>query len=87
MVATPAAGGRGRMWAMADLVLYYSSTNDLEHRSQSEERAQGVGKTRSTLYVDLRCRDTVESMIINGLRKKIDLSTAINQEGYRSWLI
>ncbi|HEY7417413.1 MAG TPA: SNF2-related protein, partial [Ktedonobacteraceae bacterium] len=39
MVGTPSAGGRGRLWVAADLVVYYSNTNNLEHRSQSEERA------------------------------------------------
>jgi SNF2 family DNA or RNA helicase len=53
MVATAAAGGRGRTWTQADLVIYFSNTWNLEHREQSEERAQGVGKTKNVLYIDL----------------------------------
>lgn len=87
MVATPAAGGRGRMWAAADLVVYYSSTNDLEQRSQSEERPQAIGKTKSVAYVDLITRGSVEEKIIKALRGKIDVATIINGDNYKEWLI
>ena len=46
MVATAAAGGRGRTWDVADTVIYYSNTFSLEHRMQSEERTQAVGKKK-----------------------------------------
>ena len=87
MVATAAAGGRGRTWVNADLVVYYSSTNDLEHRSQSEERAQGIDKVRSVLYIDLRAPGTVEEKIIMGLRRKIDLASQITADGWKKWLV
>jgi SNF2 family DNA or RNA helicase len=87
MVATPAAGGRGRNWAVADLNVYYSNSYSLEHRAQSEERPQAVGKTQSVAYVDLICRGTVEEKIIAALRNKIDLATAITGDDYREWLI
>lgn len=87
MVATAAAGGRGRTWVNADLVIYYSSTNDLEHRSQSEERAQGIDKIRSVLYIDLRAPGTVEEKIIAGLRRKIDLASQITADGWKKWLV
>jgi hypothetical protein len=87
MLATPDAGGRGREWSVAKLVVYYSSKNNLEHRNQSEERAQAVGKTDSVLYVDMRCKGTVEEPIIAALREKIDMASAINGDSYREWLI
>lgn len=87
MVATPAAGGRGRTWTNASLTIYYSSTPDLEHRSQSEERTQGVGKTQSSAYIDLMVPGTVEEKFIALLRKKINLSSVINGDNYREWLI
>lgn len=87
MVATAAAGGRGRTWMNADLVVYYSNTPDLEHRSQSEERPQGVGKTRPVHYVDLRALGTVDEKIIQALRDKIDLSAAVTGDNYKEWLI
>jgi SNF2 family DNA or RNA helicase len=87
MVATPAAGGRGRMWAVADLVVYYSSTADLEHRSQSEERPQAVGKEKSVAYVDFVCEGTVEEKILKSLRSKIDLASQITGDDWREWVV
>ena len=87
MVATAAAGGRGRTWTVAGLVIYYSNTNDLEHRAQSEERAQGINKNESVEYVDLVAPGTVDETIIKALRKKIDLSSAITGDNYKEWLI
>lgn len=87
IVATAAAGGRGRTWMNADLTVYYSNTNDLEHRSQSEERAQGVGKTRPVTYVDLVASGTVDEKIIRALREKINMASVINGDNYRDWLI
>lgn len=87
MVATAAAGGRGRTWTEADLVVYYSNTADLEHRSQSEERAQGVDKTRSVAYVDLVAPGTVDEKMIRTLRAKISMAAVINGDNWREWLI
>lgn len=87
MVATAAAGGRGRTWTVADLTVYFSNTADLEHRSQSEERTQGVGKDAPCTYVDLMVPGTVDEKMINALRAKIDLSTAVTGDGYKEWLI
>jgi len=86
MVATPAAGGRGRTWTVADLVVYFSNSYDLEHRSQSEERPQGVGKTRSVAYVDLVVKDTIDERIIKALRRKIVLASAITGDNWQEWL-
>lgn len=87
MVATPSAGGRGRTWSNADLVVYYSSTNNLEHRDQSEQRAQGLEKQRQVDYVDLIAPGTVEGKILQALRKKINMASAINGDNYKEWLI
>lgn len=87
MIATPAAGGRGRTWSNADLVIYYSSTDNLEHRDQSEQRAMGIGKKRQVDFIDLIHPDTVEMKILNALRRKINMSSAINGDNYRDWII
>lgn len=87
MVATAAAGGRGRTWTVADLNVYYSSSPNLEHRSQSEERPQGIGKTKPVTYVDLIVPKTVEEKFLKVLRGKIDIASAIMGDGYREWLI
>lgn len=87
MVATPDAGGRGRDWSVADLVIYYSSRNNLDHRAQSEDRPKAVGKDRPIAYVDLRVRGTVEERIIEAIRAKMDLSMVINGDNWREWLV
>jgi SNF2 family DNA or RNA helicase len=92
MVATAAAGGRGRTWDMADLVIYYASKNDLEHREQSEERPQNVGKVNSVLYVDLVAvpswgGTTVDHKFLNALRGKIDMAATISGDDWREWIV
>jgi hypothetical protein len=87
MVATAGSGGRGRKWDVANLVVYYSSTNNLEHRDQSQERAKDMTKKDTTAYVDLIVPGSVEEVIIKALRKKIDLAAVITGDNYREWLI
>jgi hypothetical protein len=87
MVATPDAGGRGRTWDAADLVIFYSSKNNLEHRDQAESRTQNVGKARGVDYIDLICPGTVDGAIIKALRDKIDMASAITGSDWRQWLI
>lgn len=86
-VATPAAGGRGRTWSVADLHIFYSNINDLEHRSQAEERAEGVDKLVQATRIDLMVPGTVDEKIVHALRNKIDMASAITGDTYRSWLI
>jgi hypothetical protein len=87
IIATAAAGGRGRTWMCADLVVYYSNTHDLEHRAQSEERPKGVGKDRPIHYVDLMVPGTVDEKIITALRNKINIASTISGDAYKDWLI
>ena len=87
MVATAGSGGRGRKWDVANLVVYYSSTNNLEHRDQSQERAKDMTKIDNTAYVDLIVPKTVDEKFIAALRKKIDLASQITGDDYREWLI
>lgn len=86
-VATPDAGGYGRAWHAADLSVYYSCKNNLDHRQQSEDRVKADGKNRPVAYVDLRARGTVEEKIIACLRDKIDMSQVINGDDWRKWLV
>jgi hypothetical protein len=87
MVATADAGGRGRTWSVADLMLYHSRSDNLDHADQSEERGSAIDKTQHITVGDCHVPGTVETKIIKNLRNKIDLATAVNGEGYRAWLI
>lgn len=87
MVSTAASGGRGRTWTIADLVIYHSNTFSLEHRMQSEERPQAIGRTTPVAYVDLSCYGTVEDKILHTLRNKMKLSDAVTGDAWKSWVV
>lgn len=87
MVATAGAGGRGRDWSVANLVVYYSYTDNLEHNSQSEERTQKIGKTSHVLNVYLVTPGTVDEAFAHSMREKIDLARMIMNDGEQKWLI
>jgi SNF2 family DNA or RNA helicase len=87
LVATPSAGGRGRTWSVADLVVYFSSTYDLEHRDQSEQRVQGLDKVRQVDYIDLIAPGTVETKILSTLRRKINMAATITGDQWKEWII
>jgi hypothetical protein len=87
IVATQSAGGRGRTWTEANLLVYHSSTNNLEHRAQSEERGDGNLKEDRIACVDLRVRGTVDEKIIAALRAKIDMAAKITRDDWRQWLV
>jgi hypothetical protein len=86
-VATQSAGGRGRTWTNARLVIYYASTDNLEHREQSEQRTLGEDNKYPADFVDFIVPGTVETKILEALRKKIDMSSFINGDNYREWII
>jgi SNF2 family DNA or RNA helicase len=87
MVATPASGGRGNTWTVAQDEIYYSNSYSLEHRLNSEDRAHRIGQTKSVTITDLVCWDTVDEKILRALRKKIDLATVVNRDNFRDWVI
>jgi hypothetical protein len=87
MIATQSAGGRGRTWEEADLVVYFSSTNNLEHRDQSEQRVQGINKERQVDYIDLIAPATVEPKILTALRAKMDLASQLVGDEWRDWVV
>lgn len=86
-VATQSAGGAGRTWIEATLVVYYGSTHNLEHRMNSEDRAHRAGQRNVVTYVDMIARGTVEEKIIAALRRKLNLATVIQGDDYRKWLV
>jgi hypothetical protein len=87
MVATQSAGGRGRTWDMANTVIYYSNSDNLDFRSQSEERPKAMGKRIPIAYIDLVAAGTVDEKFITSLRRKINMASAITGDNYMEWLI
>jgi SNF2-related domain len=87
MIATPAAGGYGNTWVEASTVIYYSSSDNLEHRLQSEDRCHRAGLDHRVTYYDLVVPGTVDEKIVQSMRKKIDLASAVMGDGYREWIV
>lgn len=87
MLATQSAGGKGRTWSNADLLIYYSSTNNLEHRMQSEERADEVGKEQHIACVDIVAPGTVDEKILYALREKMDMAARITGDNWKEWIV
>lgn len=86
MIATQSAGGKGRTWTAATLVIYFSNSYDLELREQSEDRAHRIGQTGTVTYVDMISPGTVEEKIVKALRTKKDVSRAIQRDGVSQWI-
>ena len=87
MGATAGAGGKGRTWHMADLIIYYSNTDNLEHRDQSEQRTMDRDKVIGADFVDLVVPDTVDMKFLHAMRKKIVMASAINGDNWREWVV
>lgn len=86
-VANQQSAGKGITLTKASLNVYYSNTQDLEDRLQSEDRAHRSGLKHSVAYVDLTAEGTMETKLIQSLRKKLDLATVITGDSYRNWII
>lgn len=86
-VGNAQTAGYGITLTAAKTIIFYSNNYDLEQRLQAEDRAHRIGLEHPVTIIDLWAQNTVDTKIIQALRKKLDLVSAINQDGYRSWLI
>ena len=86
-VGQPRTGGFGLTLTQANTVIYYSNNYDLEIRIQSEDRAHRIGQEKKVTYIDLMSEGTVDSMIVNSLRKKINIASQVMGEGWKDWLV
>ena len=86
-VGSPSAGGRGITLLRGVNTIYYSNSHNLDHRDQSEDRPHRDGQTSTCAYQDLVATDTFEAKVVDALRKKIDLSTAVMGDSFRHWVI
>lgn len=81
-------GARGLTLVRASDTLYYSNTQNLDHRDQSEARTHRDGQHWPCTYGDLVAPGTIEeTIVIPSLRKKIDLATAVLSDPTRRWLV
>jgi len=85
-VGTPATGGYGLTLTSANTVIYYSNGYDLEKRLQSEDRAHRIGQKESVTYVDIICEETVDTKIVQALRKKLNIASEVMGEELKDWI-
>lgn len=79
MLANPQTGSMGLTWVSKDaVVVYYSNSNKLEDRIQSEDRAHRIGSTGdSVMYIDLIMGKSVDILRKSALDAKSDLSNFV----------
>lgn len=87
IVSNQSVGKFGNTWTSCNLVIYYANSFDNEDRQQSEDRAHRIGQTKSVTYIDLRAKGTVDEKLIRVLRDKINISSAIQGDEFKQWLI
>jgi len=85
-VGNPAAGSTGLTLTAAHTVVYYNNSFKLIERLQSEDRAHRIGQKNSVLYVDLCAEDTVDELISESLKAKLDIASQITGDKLREWL-
>lgn len=86
MIATPAAARFGREWKIASQAAYYTNSDNLEHRVQSEARILAFDKDDWSVYYDFVAPGTVEVKIIQSLIKKNSLASQVDGRKWREWL-
>lgn len=85
-VANPAAISMGVTLLPGKTVVYYSSSFNLVHRLQSEDRSHRFGQTSSVAIHDLMANNTLDEKIVQALRDKVNISQQVTGDKIRSWL-
>jgi SNF2 family DNA or RNA helicase len=85
-VGNPAKGATGLTLHAARTVVYYSNSFKLVDRLQSEDRAHRIGQEHPVNYIDLVCPGTVDEHIVEALRKKNDIATALTGDELKDWI-
>lgn len=86
LVGQPGAGGEGKDFSGADVVLYFSSTPNAIHIRQSEERATVKGG-RPVTIVRLRTYGTVDDRNWDICEGKFTLADSVSGQGLRELLL
>lgn len=69
-VSNQSAGGTGLTLTAGTTVVYYSNTQSLEERLQSEDRCHRIGTKTNVRYIDLVAEETVDERIAHSLQSK-----------------
>lgn len=85
-VGNPAIGGYGLTLTSASDMFYYSNSDNLEHRLQSEDRIHRPGATKTCVYTNITCPDTVDEKILKNLREGHSIAGKINRDNITQWI-
>ncbi len=73
MICHPKSGGEGLNLQIANTIIYYSNGYiGTILREQSEGRIHRVGQTKSCVYIDIICENTIDRILFNSLKNKTD---------------
>ncbi len=86
LVGNPSTGGYGLTLTAARHVIYFSNSYNLEVRKQSEDRAHRIGQKHKVTYIDIQVPNSIDTMIISALKRKIKLSAETLGEEVKKWL-
>ena len=76
-VANPASSGFGLTLTESHTMIYYSMSDNFEHRLQSEDRIHRIGQTKPCTYIDMHTPGTVEDDIIARAQGKAQTRMAV----------
>jgi len=85
-VGNPSTGGFGLTLTAATNVVYFSNSFNFEVRRQSEDRAHRSGQTKTVLYTDIICKNTLDERILSSLSNKNKLASATLGDEFKEWL-
>lgn len=78
-IGHPAAAGLGLTLISEDndVMVYYSGTNAYIDRAQSEDRSHRIGQKHSVTVIDMVAEKTIDEIIVESIRTKMDLETFV----------
>lgn len=78
-ISTPNSGATGLTMNTVAYVFYYSNSQRLLFREQSEDRNHRIGQYRKVTYFDIIAENTVDEKILDSLSSKKDLSEYVKK--------
>jgi len=80
-LANPQSSGFGITLTEAQTAIYYSNSDNYEHRLQSEDRIHRIGQSLPCLYIDCKTPGTVEDRIFSRNSLKASTRTEVMGRG------
>jgi SNF2 family DNA or RNA helicase len=77
MLSNQMTGGMGLTWIEPELVVYFSNTNKMIDRVQSEERTHRRGLQHAVTYIDLLMEKSIDLTIEHSIKNKMDLAAYV----------